>query len=84
MPDAEITRIADLEQRVVVTKDDDFRVTHLLSRRPAALLHVTCGNITTVDLLAMFDQCHVDLAGAIDICSHVEINRTGVFIHDSS
>lgn len=40
MDDAQIARIADGEGRVVVTKDDDFRISHLLKGTPARLLHV--------------------------------------------
>ncbi|MCR1785469.1 DUF5615 family PIN-like protein [Nocardioides carbamazepini] len=43
MPDPEVARWADTEDRFVVTKDDDFRISHLLRKRPARLLHITCG-----------------------------------------
>lgn len=42
MPDPDIALLADSEDRFVVTKDDDFRITHLLGKPPALLLHVTC------------------------------------------
>jgi predicted nuclease of predicted toxin-antitoxin system len=56
MPDRDIARLADSEDRCAVTKDDDFRISHLLGKPPAQLLHVTCGNISTRDLLVLFDQ----------------------------
>lgn len=43
--DAEIGRRADAEDRVVVTKDRDFRDGHLLRARPRRLLIVATGNI---------------------------------------
>ena len=82
MRDRDIARLADAEQRFVVTKDDDFRVTHLLGLPPRRLLHVTCGNITTRDLLALFDQHWAALDDAIASCTYVEVNRRGVVIHD--
>ena len=56
MPDPDIGRLADSEDRFVVTKDDDFRISHLLGKPPARLLQVTCGNISTRDLLILFGQ----------------------------
>jgi len=44
-PDSEIARRADSDQRVVVTKDRDFRDSHLLNGTPRSLLIVTTGNI---------------------------------------
>lgn len=35
LPDIDIARIADAEHRFVVTKDVDFRVSHLLGKGPA-------------------------------------------------
>jgi predicted nuclease of predicted toxin-antitoxin system len=84
LDDVEIARIADAEGRIVVTKDEDFRVSHLLTRHPARLLHVTCGNISTSDLLALIDQHYSELVPAIDTYSYIEIDRPGVIIHDPS
>src|SRR5579871_1389351 len=48
--DDEIVRIADQEQRIVVTKDADFVSSHLLTNRPAKLLLVSTGNISNREL----------------------------------
>ncbi|MBS1848886.1 MAG: DUF5615 family PIN-like protein [Actinobacteria bacterium] len=82
LPDTEVIRIADAEGRVVVTKDDDFRISYVLSARPAGLLHVTCGNISTPDLLADFDRNHDILISALADYAYVEINRAGIVVHD--
>ena len=52
--DSEINRVADADDRVVVTKDRDFRDSHLLRGTPRHLLVVTTGNITNDNLLALF------------------------------
>lgn len=57
--DAEISRIADAAERIVVSKDSDFRASHMLNGTPARLLIVSTGNITNRQLLALFDQ-HID------------------------
>lgn len=82
LPDAEIASIAQDEARIVVTKDDDFRVTHLLRKTPARLVHVTCGNITTQDLLALFDEHRASFEKALGSYDYIEIDRPGVIIHD--
>lgn len=84
LPDDEIIRIADTELRVVVTKDEDFRVSHLLGRRPARLLHITCGNISTQDLIALVDQHYVTLEAALSDYSYIELDRVGIIVHDPS
>lgn len=84
LPDTEVTRIADAEHRIVVTKDDDFRVSHLLSKRPARLVHITCGNISTRDLLSLVDSHYPALEVAIATYHYIELDRPGVIIHDPS
>ena len=44
--DSQIARRADADERVVVTKDQDFREAHLLTGCPRQLLVVATGNIT--------------------------------------
>ncbi|MEO5665067.1 MAG: DUF5615 family PIN-like protein [Nocardioides sp.] len=84
MSDAQIALLCDVESRFVVTKDEDFRISHLLGKPPAKLLHVTCGNISTRDLLALFDQHLPEFEVAITAYAYLEINRLGVIIHDPS
>jgi len=59
-------------------------VTHLLQHAPQRLLHVTCGNISTADLLALVDRHYAELSAAIKAYKHIEIDRPGVIIHDPS
>jgi predicted nuclease of predicted toxin-antitoxin system len=82
MPDPDIASLADSQDRFVVTKDDDFRISHLLGKPPARLLHVTCGNITTRDLLSLFGEHWSGLDAGLSTYRYLEINRAGVFVHD--
>ncbi|HET8929760.1 MAG TPA: DUF5615 family PIN-like protein [Acidimicrobiales bacterium] len=84
MPDPDIAHLADTEGRCMVTKDDDFRIALRPGKSPARLLHVTCGNISTRDLLALFDESSLALESAIGTSKYLEINRAGVFIHAQS
>jgi predicted nuclease of predicted toxin-antitoxin system len=49
--DQQICAIADAQDRIVVTKDADFRNSHLLSSSPRRLLIVTTGNSANDALL---------------------------------
>lgn len=75
MLDPDIARLADPEARFVVTKDDDFRISHLLGKPPARLLHVAGGNITTRDLLALFDEHWSALNAGLATYRHLELTR---------
>ncbi|SNU02760.1 Predicted nuclease, contains PIN domain, potential toxin-antitoxin system component [Ruaniaceae bacterium KH17] len=80
--DDAIARIADDEQRFVITKDDDFRIAHLLHQTPARLLHITCGNISTRDLIALIDQHYDALSAALAAYNYIELDRAGVIVYD--
>ena len=82
--DAEISRVADAEDRVVVSKDNDFRVSHLLGGTPARLLIVSSGNITNRDLLALIDG-HLDaVVAAFEGASLVELTADDLSILDEN
>ncbi len=54
--DAALAALADEQDRVVVTKDRDFRNSHLLRHSPQRLLVVATGNISNKDLLGVFSN----------------------------
>ena len=73
--DAEIVQLADDENRVVVTKDRDFRDGHLLHRSPQRLLVVATGNITNDALMSLF-QVHLDeIVSGLEEAGLVELTR---------
>lgn len=80
--DAEITRQADAEDRVVVTKDRDFRNGHLLRGRPRRLLIVATGNIDNRQLVDLFDQYLDDLVGALAEVRFVELAHGRLIVHE--
>jgi predicted nuclease of predicted toxin-antitoxin system len=66
----------------VVSKDSDFRDSHLLSGSPARLLVVSTGNITNRDLLALFDE-HLDaLVDAFEGANLVQLTAGDLSILD--
>lgn len=73
--DSQIAQHADTENRVVVTKDQDFRDGHLLRRSPRKLLVVATGNITNDALLSLF-ELHLDaIVSALGEADFVELSQ---------
>jgi predicted nuclease of predicted toxin-antitoxin system len=80
-PDADVCAIADKENRIVVTKDDDFVRTFLLLDTPQRLLLVATGNISNNELIDLFDRCLVQIGNGFAIARFVEVNRQAVIVH---
>lgn len=80
--DTSLATVADAEDRVVITKDRDFRDSHLLRRTPRRLLVVATGNISNPDLLTLFADNLETLVGALGEAKFVELGTTGLVIHD--
>lgn len=79
--DVEIARLADAEDRVVVSKDRDFRDGHLLRGTPARLLVVATGNISNDDLLGLFMTYVDSIVAAFDGSAFVELGPESLVIH---
>ena len=79
--DAESSAFADLENRIVVTKDTDFQESHLLRGTPTRLLRVATGNIRNSDLIALFSRLMPALETAFDDADDVEMSATGLTAH---
>lgn len=77
--DERIRDLADEEDRVVVTKDSDFRDGHLLNRSPQRLLVVGTGNITNSALLSPFEEHLETIVAALREADFVEL-RAGVLV----
>lgn len=79
--DAAIAELADRDDRVVVTKDRDFRDGHLLSGSPRRLLVVATGNITNAALLQLFAANLDAIVGAFADVDFVEIGPRALVLH---
>jgi predicted nuclease of predicted toxin-antitoxin system len=80
--DAEIASRADAEDRVVVTKDRDFRNSHLLRSTPGRLLIVATANISNNELMARFDQFLDSIVAALNEVQFVELGPDELIVHD--
>lgn len=80
--DSEIAGVADAEDRIVVSKDSDFRASHLLRGAPARLLVVSTGNITNRDLIALFHDHLPELVAAFQTARLVQLTTDDLLILD--
>jgi predicted nuclease of predicted toxin-antitoxin system len=79
--DNEINEIAELEERVVITKDADFVNSFLLTRRPYKLLLVSSGNITNADLESLFIPNLRGIVDAFKDYDFIELTRASLLLH---
>lgn len=80
-PDQVVAQLADAEDRVVVTKDGDFRDSHFLRATPRRLLIVATGNISNDALLRLFDDNLEAIVSALGEASFAELLPTQLVIH---
>lgn len=81
-PDAEIIRIADAQDRVVVTKDADFAQSFVLRNQPRRLLLVSTGNINNTELGKILADALPILEQAFLSSRYIELSRNAVVIHE--
>lgn len=79
--DQEIVRLADDEQRIVITKDADFVHSFHIAREPEKLLLISTGNISNAELDALFFTNLSAILSAFQTGSFVEMSGTTLIIH---
>ena len=79
--DAEICDIADRDGRVDVTKDTDFVISFLLTRRPRRLVLVSIGNTANDALEQRFFAELEGLVLALAESGFIELTSTGLVVH---
>ncbi len=80
--DTEVVACAIREQRIVVTKDDDFVQSFLLSGQPSHLLLMATGNISNSELEALIRRNFARIEAAFATHRFVELNRDALVIHE--
>ncbi len=81
-PDHEITRIADTQNRIVITKDKDFVNSFYIKRKPKQLLYISCGNHTNKELFTLIETNINKIAEAFKSNSFLELSSTHLVIHE--
>ena len=80
-PDNEVIARAVQDGRVVVSKDDDFVQTFLLTGEPSLLL-ISTGNIANIELEKMIRANLTGIEAAFAEHRFVEITRDALVIHE--
>ncbi|MGI8884844.1 MAG: DUF5615 family PIN-like protein [Pyrinomonadaceae bacterium] len=78
--DLEINRLSLKESRVVISKDSDFYDSYTARKEPYKLLYLTTGNISSRDLLNLFDKNLSLIIHTLQNGSVVEINRNNIIV----
>ena len=81
-PDAEIIWLAEQDDRIVVTKDDDFVRSFLISGQPPKLLLVSTGNISNAELETLIRSNLSVIVKAFEASRFVEIGRSSMVVHE--
>lgn len=81
-PTTRLLDVAEREQRIVVTKDDDFVQSFLITGRPAKLLLVSTGNIANSELEKIIRAHFPEVVDAFEAAAFVELGRESLTVHE--
>ncbi|NMG08213.1 DUF5615 family PIN-like protein [Brasilonema sp. UFV-L1] len=79
--DTEINSISIRDNRIVITKDSDFLNSFLTIKEPYKLLLVTTGNISNLELEAIFAANLQFLSELFVSHSYIEMTRDSIIVH---
>lgn len=77
----DILKYCKAENRVVITKDNDFLESFLINNNPQKLIIVRTGNIMNAELHELFNINFEYLYNSISENNLIEINKTEIIIH---
>lgn len=80
-PDPSLLALANQENRVLITKDSEFEITHELGQGPPKLLLITTGNIHNNELLELFVRHEETLFRVLAQHAFIELSRTQLIVH---
>ena len=79
--DRDINQISLLEQRTVITKDEDFVNTLVLQQTPYRLLLISTGNISNAQLLKLFEDNLEMIVSTFDHAIFIELGQRSLIVH---
>lgn len=81
-PDNDILDLAEKERRIVITKDDDFVQSYLITGRPSKLLFIATGNISNCVLEKLIQAYLKKIEEAFEDHDFIEIGQDVLVIHE--
>ena len=79
--DSLIIKIAEEQNRVVITKDSDFFEHYLIHNKPEKILMITTGNIVNKELLELFQVNIEQILTLLNENQVIEINNEKITVH---
>ena len=76
--DSEINKISLEQERILISKDSDFYNSYFQKVEPFKLIYLTTGNITTNELIGIFDKNYDKIFEEIQLNYVVEISKTSI------
>ena len=80
--DNDIVDIAEREDRIVITKDDDFVQSYLINSRPSKLLLIVTGNISNTELEKLVQANLKTIVNAFERHRFIELGLDVFVIHE--
>ena len=80
--DNEIRTLAKEESRIVITKDNDFFDSYILSKSPTRLLLISTGNIINKDLFILFEKNLEVIAVYFERYNFLELTNDELYAHE--
>lgn len=80
--DEEIIAVAARDDRIVITKDDDFVESFLVRGKPDRLLLVSTGNIANTELEALIRRNLESIVRALEGARFVELGHDQLLVHE--
>ena len=80
-PDAELLRVAEREDRILVTKDADFVNSFHVNGRPWRLLLISTGNIANRELERLVLSQLPAIVSGFSAGTFLELTRTALVVH---
>ncbi len=80
--DNEIRLLANVEGRIVITKDNDFFDSYILEKSPSKLFLISTGNIVNKELFALFDKYFEEITKYFEVYSFLELTNEKLYAHE--
>jgi predicted nuclease of predicted toxin-antitoxin system len=80
--DTEISRYADENSLVVITKDSDFRNAHFINKTPKRVIRVVLGNISNNELIGLFKKYLQFILPLTNDSFYIELSQDQITIID--
>lgn len=79
--DADLCRVADASERVLVSKDRDFFDSYIVNGTPRMLLWVTLGNVSNTSLIEQFEEQIGQIEELFSESNCIELTASGLIVH---